>query len=77
MEQQKPISKVTEPTAWVSSLVAVKKKDSGKLRICLGPRDLKQSLDPTTPQGKLKTSSRSSQMGNILQNWIQSGVIGT
>lgn len=37
MEQAAIITKVNEPTGWVSPLVIVKKKD-GKLRVCLDPR---------------------------------------
>lgn len=34
---------MTEPTEWVSSMVAVKKKN-GKVRICLDPRDLNKGI---------------------------------
>ena len=37
------ITPVTEPTAWVSAMVAVKKKN-GKVRICIDPRDLNESI---------------------------------
>ena len=37
------ITPVTEPTAWVSVMVAVKKKN-GKVRICIDPRDLNESI---------------------------------
>ena len=37
------IAPVTEPTAWVSAMVAVKKKN-GKVRICIDPRDLIESI---------------------------------
>lgn len=40
--QKKIIEKVTEPTAWVSNLVIVKRPN--KLRICLDPRDLNKAL---------------------------------
>ena len=33
----------TEPTLWVSSMIAVKKKNN-KLRICLDPRDLNKAI---------------------------------
>ena len=39
MEQQSIIKKVTEPTSWVNSMV-VNEKKSGKLRICVDPKDL-------------------------------------
>ena len=37
------IVRVKEPTDWVSSLVAVEKKN-GKLRICIDPKDLNRNL---------------------------------
>jgi len=39
LTQQGVLKPVTEPTAWISSMVAVKKKN-GNLRICLDPKDL-------------------------------------
>ena len=41
MVQQRIITKQTEPTPWVSSLMYPKKANS-KLRICLDPKDLEQ-----------------------------------
>ena len=38
-EKQEIIIPVTSPTAWISSMVTIPKKN-GKLRICLDPRDL-------------------------------------
>ena len=43
MEKDGIISKVTEPTDWVSSMVVVK-KPNGKLRICLDPTDLNKAI---------------------------------
>ncbi len=43
MEQQGIIVSVTTPTAWVSSMVVVPKKN-GKLRICLDPKDLNRAI---------------------------------
>ena len=43
MERTGVIEKVTEPTDWVSSLVYARKQ-SGKLIICLDPRDLNKSI---------------------------------
>ena len=43
MEAMNVITKVDEPTEWVSSLVIVEKKN-GKLRICLDPRDLNRAI---------------------------------
>ena len=34
---------VTEPTEWVSSMVIVQKRN-GKVRACLGPRNLNQAI---------------------------------
>ena len=49
MESQEIICKVTEPTEWVSSLVAVE-KPNGKLRVCLDPKDLIGLFIDTTTQ---------------------------
>ena len=43
MEKLGVISKVPEPTDWVSSLVVVEKPD-GSIRICLDPKDLNQAI---------------------------------
>ncbi|CAB4013612.1 Transposon Ty3-I Gag-Pol, partial [Paramuricea clavata] len=43
MESRGIIKKVNEPTAWVNSMV-VNEKRSGKLRICIDPRDLNKAL---------------------------------
>ena len=42
LEKKGIITKVTEPTEWISSMVVVAKR--GKIRICLDPRDLNQAL---------------------------------
>ena len=47
------ITKVTEPTEWVSSMVAAKKKNTEELRICIDPRDLNKAL--MRPHHPLKT----------------------
>ena len=44
METEGIITKVTEPTQWVNSLVVVE-TSSGKLRVCLDPRDLNNVID--------------------------------
>ena len=44
MEENGIIAKVSEPTEWVSSMVAAKKKNTDELRICIDPRDLNMSL---------------------------------
>lgn len=43
MEEEGVICKVDQPTAWVSSLVIVEKKDSS-LRLCLDPADLNKVI---------------------------------
>ena len=43
MESGGIICKVTEPTQWVNSLVVVE-NSSGKLRVCLDPRDLNKAV---------------------------------
>ncbi|KAK3107010.1 hypothetical protein FSP39_004902 [Pinctada imbricata] len=43
METEGIITKVTEPTQWVNSLVVVE-TSSGKLRVCLDPRDLNKAI---------------------------------
>ena len=43
MVHQNIIAPVTTPTKWVSSLVVVPKK-TGKLRLCLDPRNLNQAI---------------------------------
>lgn len=44
MEKQKIIVKVTEPTEWVNSMLAAEKPRTGKLRICLDPKDLNKVI---------------------------------
>ena len=43
LEAQGVIAQVTMPTRWISSIVAVPKKN-GKLRICLDPKDLNRAI---------------------------------
>ena len=43
MERDQVISKVTEPTDWVNSLVTVE-KPNGSLRVCLDPKDLNDAI---------------------------------
>ncbi|XP_045771856.1 uncharacterized protein K02A2.6-like isoform X2 [Maniola jurtina] len=43
MESLDVITKVTEPTSWVSSLLLVEKKN-GQLRVCLDPRNLNEAI---------------------------------
>lgn len=38
------VTKVTEPTDWVNALVVVEKPRTGKLRVCLHPRDLNKAI---------------------------------
>ncbi|XP_024117609.1 uncharacterized protein K02A2.6 [Oryzias melastigma] len=44
MEKQQIIVKVTEPTEWVNSLVIAEKPRTGKLRVCLDPKDLNKAI---------------------------------
>ena len=44
MEKQQVIVKVTEPTEWVNSMVAAEKPRTGKLRVCLDPKDLNKAI---------------------------------
>ncbi|XP_021368026.1 uncharacterized protein K02A2.6-like, partial [Mizuhopecten yessoensis] len=44
MESLEIITKVIDPTEWVSSLVVVKKPESGKLRVCIDPKDLNKAI---------------------------------
>jgi Reverse transcriptase (RNA-dependent DNA polymerase) len=44
MEKNDIISKVSEPTDWVNSLVVVEKPKTGQLRICLDPKALNESI---------------------------------
>ncbi|RXN13855.1 Retrovirus-related Pol poly from transposon [Labeo rohita] len=44
MEDQGIIKKVTEPTDWVNALCVVEKPKTGKLRVCLDPRDLNNAI---------------------------------
>ena len=43
MEGLNMIEKVTHPTDWVSNIVVVE-KSNGKLRLCLGPRNLNKAI---------------------------------
>ncbi|KAK0141090.1 hypothetical protein N1851_021892 [Merluccius polli] len=44
MEDTRIIAKVTEPSEWVNSFVVVEKPRTGKLRVCLDPRDLNKAI---------------------------------
>ena len=43
MEKIDAITKVTEPTKWVNSVVVTEKKNV-KVRVCLDPRDLNKAI---------------------------------
>ena len=44
------ITRVTEPTQWVSAMVATHKKDTTDIRLCIDPRDLNLALKrPPSP----------------------------
>jgi len=44
MQELGVITPVSEPTDWVSSMVATNKKDKQEIRICINPRDLNTAL---------------------------------
>lgn len=44
MEDTGIIAKVTEPSEWVNALVVVEKPRTGRLRVCLDPRDLNKAI---------------------------------
>ncbi len=44
MQKKEVKALVEKPTEWVSLLVVVEKRESGKLRICLDPRDLNRAI---------------------------------
>lgn len=44
MEQSEIIEPVSTPTEWVNSIVIVEKPQTGKLRICLDPKDLNKAI---------------------------------
>nr|XP_054768172.1 uncharacterized protein K02A2.6-like [Lytechinus pictus] len=45
MEDLNVIERVTQPTAWVNSMVTVAKKNSDRVRICLDPKELNQAIE--------------------------------
>ena len=48
------ITPVSEPTEWVSQMVAARKKD-GSIRICIDPQDLNKALrSPHHPMGSVE-----------------------
>ena len=52
MGKQGIIVKETQPTEWISSLVAVQKP--GKLRVCIDPRDLNRAIK--RPKYQMRTA---------------------
>lgn len=44
MVKQGVITPISEPTEWVSSMVATHKKDTDKIRVCIDPRDLNEAI---------------------------------
>ena len=75
--QQNILAPVQEPTPWISSMVAVPKKD-GKLRICLDPRDLNKSIGRgnTILSQQSKTSPLDSTEPRCSQCWMCARVSG-
>jgi hypothetical protein len=73
MESLGIIKKVTEPTAWVSSLVIIQKPDSDKLRVRLDPRDLNVAiLRPHHPSRTLEEILTELVNAKFLQSWMLS-----
>ena len=66
MESQGIISKVEEPTEWVSPMVAAKKKGKDEIRLYIDPRDLNKALK--RPHHLLKT------LDDILKEVLQAKV---
>lgn len=57
------ITPVSEPTDWVSSMVATNKKDKNEIRICINPKDLNNALK--RPHHPMRTVDEvASQMSN-------------
>lgn len=57
------ITPISEPTEWVSSMVATHKKDTDKIRLCIDPRDLNEAL--MRPHHPMRTVEEvASQMSN-------------
>lgn len=57
------ITPISEPTQWVSSMVATHKKDTDKIRLCIDPRDLNEAL--MRPHHPMRTVEEvASQMSN-------------
>ena len=44
MVKQGVITPISEPTEWMSSMVATHKKDTDKIRVCIDPRDLNEAI---------------------------------
>ena len=44
MQRDNIITKVTEPTDWVNSIVVAEKPKTGKLRVCLDPKALNEVI---------------------------------
>lgn len=44
MEKQQIILRVTEPTEWVNLIVVAEMPCTGKLRVCLDPKDLNKAI---------------------------------
>lgn len=44
MQEKGVIEPMTEPTAWVSNMVATHKKETDDVRICIDPKDLNKAV---------------------------------
>ena len=67
MEKQGIIVKESQPTEWISSLVAVQKP--GKLRVCIDPRDLNRAIK--RPKVSDADSGRSVNQSCQKQKYLQ------
>ena len=59
------IAPVTEPTRWVSSMIAVKKKNT-KLRTCLDPRAIQRSHYPLSTLEDVATRLNKAKVFSVL-----------
>lgn len=76
MEKQGIIVKESQPTEWISSLVAVQKP--GKLRVCINPRDLNRAIkrpkvsDADSGRSATKAVKSKSIYSIRYQRWVPS-----
>ena len=70
--RQEVLAPVTQPTAWVNSMVVVPKKD-GKIRICLDPKDLNMAIQrehyPLPTIEEIATRLHGAKVFTVLDAW--------